>query len=197
MKKVWIQIEGPNVKFKTVNFRSNVIQHNLLKVSYINSTVGHWISQLGNSLLLMNNDTFISKFALYKVIWLTVPTEVFQICVWFPQPLTPALDLTSAGDCDLISAARRDVRGHEPACLVVVNVECDVTLIRVQAARGGGRKLLWESRHFPSCCPRAKVNVVLTSQAQFQEVKKSLSTLKGSREKTRLKPTAQIKISLG
>lgn len=51
-------------------------------------------------------------------------------------------DSLSVGDRDLIRAARRDVRGHEPACLVVVNVECDVTLIRVQAARGGGRKLL-------------------------------------------------------
>lgn len=56
--------------------------------------------------------------------------------------MTPAVDLTSARVCDLISVAWRDVRGHEPACLVVVNVECDVTLIRVQAASGGGRKLL-------------------------------------------------------
>lgn len=35
---------------------------------------------------------------------------------------------------------REDVRGHEVACLVVESVECDVTLIRVQAARGAGRK---------------------------------------------------------
>ncbi|KAA8596150.1 hypothetical protein FQN60_011441 [Etheostoma spectabile] len=72
------------------------------------------------------------------------------------QALTPVLDLTFAGNCDLISAARRDVGGHEPARLAVVNVERDVTLIRAQAARSGGSKLLSESRHFPSCCPSAK-----------------------------------------
>lgn len=41
----------------------------------------------------------------------------------------------------MTSSARHgegDVRGHSPPCLVVVNVECDLVLIRVQAARWEG-----------------------------------------------------------
>lgn len=56
---------------------------------------------------------------------------------------TPVSALTSTGVCNLTVTTRRDVRGPEPGpCLLVVNVECDLTLIRVQAARWGGEKLL-------------------------------------------------------
>ena len=48
----------------------------------------------------------------------------------------------------------------------------------------------------PVAAPRAKVNVVLTSQAQFQEGKKAWKD-PGEKKKKRLKPAAQIKISLG
>lgn len=80
--------------------------------------------------------------------------------------------MTTAGHRDLIRAAGRDVVGHNVARLAAVNVQCDGTLVGAQAGRqreaeGGGRSPVAS----PSRCPHAKVNVVLKSQAQFQEVK--------------------------
>lgn len=60
--------------------------------------------------------------------WLTVQAGVFSVS-W------PLQDNMTSSEWH-----REDVRGHKLACLAVESVECDVTLIRVQAARGGGRK---------------------------------------------------------
>lgn len=52
-------------------------------------------------------------------------------------------------------------------------------------------------RHFPSCCPLAKVNVVSTSRAQFQEVKKPIHAERNRRKKQGWSPQLKLKYHLG
>lgn len=128
-----------------------------------------------------------------KCIWSTVLAEVFQVYVWFPQSHT--LDLTSAGHHDLIRAAQRDVRGHKVACLVVVNVECDVTLIRAQAEKGGGRKTSLRVPSLPQLLTSCQSQCCLNVPGPISGGEKSL---KGSGGKKRgWSPQLKLKHHLG
>lgn len=104
-------------------------------------------------------------------------------------------DLTSAGDCDLISAARRDVSYTRRARLVVVNVECDVMLIRAQSGERGGRggNFFKSPVTSPSCCPQCQSQCCLNIPSPISrgEKKKRLKKKRG------WSPLLKLKFHLG
>lgn len=183
MKKVWTHAEESNVDLK------NVMMCITLAVLWVILISLHlnWLWHFYLEIIIMYQDMLYSaKGSLLDMRYVS-----------FTQAWTPALDLTSAGVCDLSSVAWRDVRGYELVFLLVVNVECDVTLIRVQAARRRREETSLRVLSLPQSLPSCQSQCCLNVPGAISGGEKSLSTLKGSGGKTRVKPAVQIKISLG